>query len=80
MVSTNYILFEIKFLNNGGESFIFSTTQADINELLRVLKSEKLILSKILEFDRTKSAFKRVSKQRLLNCIDFNTELHELLK
>jgi len=80
MVSTNLITFEIQFQNNGGESFIFNTSLNSTNELLNVLKGRKLYFSKVKEFNRVKSSFKRVSKERLLNCIDFNTELYQLLK
>lgn len=80
MVSTNLITFEIQFQNNGGESFIFNTSLNSTNELLNVLKGRKLYFSKVKEFNRVKSSFKRVSKERLLNCIDFNTKLYQLLK
>lgn len=80
MVSTNLITFEISFQNNGNESFIFNTTLNSTNELTNILKSRKLYFSKVKEFNRVKGNFKRCSKQRLLNCIDFNTELYNLLK
>lgn len=80
MISTNLITFEIQFQNNGNESFIFNTSLNSTNELLNILKGRKLYFSKVKEFNRVKSSFKRVSKERLLNCIDFNTELYQLLK
>lgn len=80
MISTNLITFEISFQNNGNESFIFNTTLDSTNELLNILKNRKLYFSKVKEFNRVKSNFKRCSKQRFLNCIDFNTELYQLLK
>lgn len=80
MVSTNLITFEIQFQNNGSESFIFNTSTNSTNELLKILKARKLYFHKVKEFDRVKSTFKRVSKDRLLKCIAFNTELHEILK
>lgn len=80
MISTNLITFEISFQNNGAETLIFNVSNESLNQLLNVLKSRKLYTSKIKEFDRTQSKFKTVSKKRLLQCIDYHTELYELLK
>jgi len=80
MISTNLITFEISFQNNGAETLIFNVSNESLNQLLNVLKSRKLYTSKIKEFDRTQSKFKTVSKKRLLQCIDYHTELFELLK
>jgi hypothetical protein len=80
MLSTNLITFEISFQNNGSETLIFNVSNDSLNALLNVLKYRKLYTSKIKEFDRTQSKFKTVSKKRLLQCIDYHTELFELLK
>lgn len=80
MISTNLITFEIQFQNNGAETLIFNVSNESLNQLLNVLKYRKLYTSKIKEFDRTQSKFKTVSKKRLLQCIDYHTELYELLK
>lgn len=80
MVSTNLITFEISFQNNGAETLIFNVSNESLNMLLNVLKYRKLYTNKIKEFDRTQSKFKTVSKKRLLQCIDYHTELFELLK
>lgn len=80
MISTNLITFEISFQNNGLETLIFNVSNESLNKLLTVLKSRKLYTSKIKEFDRSQSKFKTVSKKRLLQCIDYHTELHEILK
>ena len=80
MISTNLITFEISFQNNGAETLIFNVSNESLNQLLNVLKSRKLYTSKIKEFDRTQSKFKTVSKKRLLQCVDYHTELYNLLK
>ena len=80
MISTNLITFEISFQNNGAETLIFNVSNESLNQLLNVLKSRKLYSSKIKEFDRTQSKFKTVSKKRLLQCVDYHTELYNLLK
>ena len=80
MISTNLITFEISFQNNGAETLIFNVSNESLNQLLNVLKSRKLYTSKIKEFDITQSKFKTVSKKRLLQCVDYHTELYYLLK
>jgi len=79
MVSTNLITFEISFQNNGAETLIFNVSNDSLTQLLNVLKARKLYINKIKEFDRTQSKFKTVSKKRLLQCIDWHTELFEIL-
>ena len=79
MTTTNLITFEISF-QNSTETFIFNVSNDSINSLLKVLKPQKIQVSKVKEFDRTQSKFKTVSKKRFLQCIDHNTELFELLK
>lgn len=79
MITTNLITFEISFQNNGSETLIFNVSNDSLNQFLNRLKSRKLYLNKIKEFDRTQSKFKTVAKKRLLQCIDHNTELFEIL-
>jgi len=79
MVSTNLITFEISFLNNGGETLIFNVTSESLNALAKTLKARKLYIDKIKEYNRSKSAFKRCSLKRLIDCTDYNTELNLIL-
>lgn len=79
MVSTNLITFEISFQNNGAETLIFNVSNDSLTQLLNILKTRKLYLNKIKEFDRTQSKFKTVSKKRLLQCVDWYTELFDVL-
>ena len=79
MLSTNLITFEISFLNNGGETLIFNVTDESLKALTNTLKARKLYIDKIKEYNRPKSAFKRCSLQRLIQCTDHNTELNLIL-
>lgn len=78
MVSTNLITFEILF-KNSTETFIFNTSRASLDELTNVLKDRNLLFDKVKEYDRRQSKFKRANKNRLMACIDHNTELTLIL-
>jgi hypothetical protein len=80
MITTNLLTFEISFLSNGSETFIFNVSNDSVKQLTNILKNNKLYLHKIKQFDRTQSKFKTISKRHFLECIDYYTELTEILK
>jgi hypothetical protein len=79
MITTNLITFEISFQNNGGETLIFNVSTESLNQLTKVLQNRELYITKIKEYDRVKSSFKRCSLQRLIQCTDHHTELNLIL-
>jgi hypothetical protein len=78
MITTDLITFEISFQNTK-ETFIFNTSDESVNALANTLKWRKWHINKVKEFDRTKSAFKKCTLKRLIDCTDFNTELNQIL-
>ena len=78
MISTNLITFELSF-QNSTETIIFNSTNESLNKVVDFLKARKYYIAKIKEFDRSKSAFKRCSLNRLISTTDHNTELNLIL-
>ena len=78
MISTNLITFELSF-QNSTETIIFNNTNESLNKVAEFLKARKYYIAKIKEFNRPKSAFKRCTLKRLIDCTDHNTELNLIL-
>lgn len=78
MLSTNNICFEVRFQNTW-ETVIINTTQESTDKLYEMIASRNIYVKDFKEFDKTKSKFKKCSKKRFLDCINFNTALYELL-
>ena len=78
MISTNLITFELSF-QNSTETIIFNNTNESLSKVAEFLKARKYYIAKVKEFNRPKSAFKRCTLKRLIDCTDHNTELNLIL-
>ena len=78
MISTNLITFELSF-QNSTETIIFNNTNESLSKAAEFLKARKYYIEKVKEFNRPKSAFKRCTLKRLIDCTDHNTELNLIL-
>ena len=79
MITTNLITFEVHFLNST-ETLICNTSNNSLNELTNYLIGQKYIFNKVKEYSKKDSKFKQCNKQRFIDCINYKTELMQLLK
>lgn len=79
MITTNLITFEVHFINST-ETLICNTSNNSLNELTNYLRSQNYIFNKVKEYSKKDSKFKQCSKQRFTECINYNTELMQILK
>lgn len=78
MGSTNYITFEVSF-SNTWETYIVNGSVKELEDFCTYIKRYTLLFQSVKEYDKPKGKFKRCSKQRFFDCIDYHTELHLLI-
>lgn len=78
MSTTNLLTFEVHF-KNSTDTFITNVSNQALTELCKFINNYDYIFDKVKEYHKSQSKFKQCNKQRFLDCIDHNTELHLLI-
>lgn len=82
MINLSHVTFLLVF-NLGMQQVTFSTSKDSLNGLKKFLKdnaNDNLKISKIKLYDSQKFAFKASKKERLIQCVECDTELTEMIK